>query len=366
MRDVMIIKHITKMFGVDAGIRAAKLLFSWDGGEGSGNFGHKGRPGQVGGSGGGGSGEHAPKMSASPEYQKKLDDSLAKFKNDSHGHRMVTLVNNKILPFYMMNKDRKWIDEDTMWRDHIRNAGYDIPDDMSFEDACDYAMEKYTVMEKYTNAHGERKYPEKTNEGQHDYLRTPEQRLKAVQYFTGVDKEEAQKMLEGLENHCGDAFADSEWVDKYIDANGRYEGAIYRWKGYTGKEAEEKLSQLFPGAKMENKYDSNWSFSSDPFATSVFGSLRQADYTTFCYVCDRNITGSPIGQYSVYEDEYEVVAHSKSTYTVQSIVEKEHEGHKYYEVHISEDDWQAERDLKPYDPPRESEKHDNKYDYWEL
>ena len=63
-------------------------------------------------------------------------------------------------------------------------------------------------------------------------------------------------------------------------------------------------------------------------------------------------------------DEYEVVPHSKTTWTVQSIVKKEHNGKPYYDVHISEDDWQAERGIEPYEPKRESEPHDNKYDYW--
>ena len=246
----------------------------------------------------------------------------------------------------------------------MRDNGYDIPDDMDFDTASLYAMERYTTMEKYTNAHGERKYPEKMSEGQGSYLRSREQRLKAVQYYTGVDRDEADKMLEGLEEHCGDAFADSTWVDKYIDANGRYDGKIYRWKGYTGKEAQEKLAKLYPGAKQENPYDSNWSFSSDPWATSVFGSLKNDDYTTICYVCDRNITGVPIGRFSTYEDEFEVTAHSKATYTIQSVTQKEKDGHKYWEVHMSEDDWQARDGIEPYNPPRVSEKHDNKYDYW--
>ena len=117
---------------------------------------------------------------------------------------------------------------------------------------------------------------------------------------------------------------------------------------------------------MENPHESNWSFSSDPWATSVFGSLMQDDYTTFCFVCDNNITATPISQYSVYEDEYEVVPHSKTTYTIQSVQMKEHEGHKYWEVKMSEDDWQKDRDIKPFDPPRESEKHNRKYDWWNL
>ena len=355
-------------------------LYGNDGGEGSGNFNHEGRPGLVGGSGsGGGSGGgsesgskqssvgtifHAPHMQASPEYQKELDDSLAKFKSDDHGKRVTKLVKNGILPFYMMGNKRDYFDEHDIWRMNMKNAGYDIPDDMSFEDACDYAMERYTIMEKYTNAHGKTKYPEKEPEGVYEYIRNRDNRLKAVQYFTGVDEVEANKMLEGLEGHCGDAFANSEWVDKYIDANGRYDKPIYRWKGYTGQEAIDKLKSLFPGAKMENKYDSNWSFSADPFATSVFGSLGHEGYTTFCYVCKNPRTAAPIAQYSVYEDEYEVVPHSKTTYTVQAIRQKEHEGKPYWEVEISEDDWQAKKGIEPYDPPRESEKHNKKYDWW--
>lgn len=358
----------------ESGISTILKMFGLDGGSGSGNFSHAGRPGQVGGSapagggGGGGSSEsgsesHAPAMQASPKYQKELDESLVKFREADFTERNAMLAERGILPFHIASEEEGWFGENDFWRNSMKKAGYDVGD-MDFKKAADYAMARYTLMEKYTNAHGERKYPEKVSEGMPDRLYSDRQKLKAVRYFTGVDEEEAQKMLDGIKAHCTSGQADCEWVDKYIDANGRYEGKIFRWKGYIGEEGKKKLESLVPGAKLSNPHESNWSFSSDNFATVSFGHLWSPDTTTFCYVCDRNITGAPISQYSDHGGEWEVVPHSKTTYTVQNVVEKEYQGQKYYEVHISEDDWQAERGIEPYKPQSASKKHDKNHDYW--
>lgn len=315
-----------------------------DGGPGSGNHNHAGRPGQVGGSApaeGGGGGTTKLTLTSNKmkviEIGERVNSNMVGFKKMNSHQRLEYAQKKGFMP--NLTNDPKGYEK---WYNEAKAKG------MTTHEYLNYCAERYYASQA---AHGKKEYvtPLKKVQGQESYIQQLNARVEKVMDNTGVDRDTAHAMLEGLKKHFSNGQNADPWIDRYIDADGRYEGPIYRWKAY--EEGSLKLANILdslkPGAKIGSKYDSNWSFSSDPNATSGFGSYKISDEVTILYVCDENITGAPVQCFSTYGDsECEVIPHSKTTWTIQT-VEKlpKAEGGWMYEVHMTEDDWHEERGI---------------------
>jgi len=309
-----------------------------DGGAGSGNFGHSGRPGHRGGSakrGGGSGGEGYGK--AYHEKVKAIEKKRKEFKKMSTEQKKEFGRKHGFVPSF--NDDRLG----DLWQAEADRKN------MTSKEYLEYQAARYFTTEKFRPEHGSGEYktPLKKSAPQTDEINDHGEKIKKIQQDLGVDGKTASAMAQGLNKHFGSGHAVDPWIDRYIDADSRYEGPIYRWKCYTKEEAQEKLAKMVPGAKIENTHGSNWSFSSDPEVTRDFGMYDSHSGVTFCYVCDDNKTASPVQCFSGFgEQEAEVLPHSQCTWTIQSVVPKEKEnGEIMYEIHMTEDDWHTEKNI---------------------
>lgn len=307
-----------------------------DGGSGSGNFGHAGRPGMRGGSakrGGGG---------VSKQRAKEIRQDRLNFKRLSRSDKIETLKKVGQFP------ESSNFDEETA-------QIYADRHNMSVDKWLNWRAARYYTMRKY-QPEIEYKSPLKKTEKQGHYLHSANDRLNYIKSHTGVSDGVAKKMRDGLSSHFGSATAPCEWVDKFIDSDSRYEGAIYRWKNYKGDKAKQVIAGLVPGAKVQNKHETNWSFSSDPWETRTFGNYdsyyRDEGEISVRYTCDRNITASPVQCLSSFDDdEREVIPHSKTTWTITSVEKVQMpRGGVMYDVHMVEDDWHEERGIPVWEP----------------
>ena len=318
----------------------ALKMIGLDGGAGSGNFGHSGRPGLRGGSakrGGGGSG------GVSKERAKEIKQDRANFKKLSKGEKIKFLNSVGQLP-----KSYSYFDDDVVEK-------YANKHNMSVDKYLDWRAARYFTIRKF-QPEIEYKTPMKDKEVQTKTINDISEKANYIKEHTGVNSEIAENMRKGLKAHFGSSDADCEWSDKYIDSDGRYDGAIYRWKSYRGEKAKRIVEGLVPGAKVGNSHESNWSFSSDPWATSHFGDYDDGDRTddevTIRYTCDRNITASPVQCLSIYGPaEAEVIPHSKTTWTITDVEKVQMpKGGVMYDVHMVEDDWHEERHIPVWKP----------------
>lgn len=325
-----------------------------DGGAGSGNFGHSGRPGKRGGSakrggGGGGSGGGSGESSKESESFKARSKLIQKARNDfKKKSKTEKIVFGREKGFLPPKDDH---DAFVKWKSEGDKKG------LSVDKYIDYCAARYFTIEKYKKSYipggeplyGSKEYktPMKPTKGQEKQIHDANGKIHKIQDDLGVDSRTASLMQKGLSKHFGNGAAVDPWIDRYIDADHRYEGPIYRWKGYWGDKADDVVKTLVPGAKIQNPYGSNWSFSSDPDATKEFGSWDSPTATSICYICDDNKTAAPVQCYSGYgEGECEVLPHSKTSYTIQSVEKKtKPSGGDYYEVHMTEDDWHEEQKI---------------------
>ena len=311
-------------------------MIGMDGGAGSGNFGHSGRPGKRGGSAKRGSGGGSVSKERAKEIKKDRDN----FKKLDTDAKIKTLSKLGQIAYPSL-----FSSQEALVRDYAEKHK------MSVDKYLDWRAARYFTMRKF-QPEIEYKTPLKSKEVQNNHL-DAKGRFDYIKNHTGCSNQITKKMSESLSDHFGSSNADCEWTDKFIDADGRYEGPIYRWKSYSGDKAKKVVAGLVPGAKIGNKHESNWSFSSDPWVTSHFGSYNsEMDDVSIRYTCDRNITGSPVQCLSGFgSSEAEVIPHSKTTYTITSVEKvKMPNGGTMYDVHMVEDDWHEERGIPVWKP----------------
>lgn len=347
---------IISLMRKDRDVDSVLKIMGLDGGPGSGNFAHAGRPGQVGGSakrgGGGGGASGGSSEGYNTEGYKAKVKEISKQRKDFKKKSKTEKIKFGIEKGFLPSPDNESAFNE--WKSAGQKKG------LSSDKYIDYCAARYFTIEKFKPVY-ERKTPLKSVEKQEGYINSDLTKISRIMNRNGVNQDVARRMLSGLENHFGDPEEVDPWIDKFIESDGRYEGAIYRWKTYDGTKKEEKLKELVPGAKIGNMYGSNWSFSSDPMATRGFGKYDSSYYTSFLFVVDDNKTASPVQCFSSFDsEECEVIPHSETTWTIQSVEKKtKPKGGEMYEIHMTEDDWHEEKKIPVWEPD-ESEKGEKK------
>ena len=264
-----------------------------DGGEGSGNFGHAGRPGEVGGSASNGSSENSA-------FKKEIDNL-----------REVTSSWGSNRKAYFLVREGAVSREDAT--EAVKNGTIDKYVDRyidALESNGDPTPTKplRQQVSLYNEVEHEKKHGGDYDQARKDYIKE----------WIGCDDAEAERTLKQFKTWFGGGWqhADTETIDSYIDKDGAYDGEIYRGMQFTEDEYRQFMDGMEPGAKFGMKgYNSSWTTSDEMAIAFSRGNDRSV-----LIKCVKNKTSAPVAHLST-QGEDEVVAHSKTQWTVMGVVE---------------------------------------------
>ena len=167
-----------------------------------------------------------------------------------------------------------------------------------------------------------------------------EARIGTIMKDTGMSREEAEKAHEELQTWMSSAWnmADTKTLDSYIEKAPAYDGTIYRGLLFTG-EGYDDYGQFMESIKSGIvRMNGNSSWSSDLETARRFAHPDWDDTDSVVIKCVGNKTATPIDHLSSANGgEEEVLAHSRTAWTVLNVIETEKaDGGRHAEITVIE------------------------------
>ena len=200
-------------------------------------------------------------------------------------------------------------------------AGYDEAVEAMNNKTADRLVDKYfDIMEengdptptKPLRKQIDKQMADEIRQGQHggDWQQA---RLDYIQDWAGMSPEESKRTLNQLETWFGGGWsrADTDTLDAYIDADGTYDGELYRGMHFEEDEYQQFMSGIEPGSRIKMQ-GMNSSWTTDPEVAWLFSKNGSRHVVIHCL---KNKTAAPVAHLSM-KGEDEVLAHSKAQWTV--------------------------------------------------
>lgn len=194
-------------------------------------------------------------------------------------------------------------------------------------------------------------WEEVEKEGKHggDYEQA---RKDYIKEWTGMSDEETEETYQQFKTWFSFGnwtAADTDTLDRYIDADGAYGGEIYRGMHFSEDDYAAFMKGIVPGARIGmNGHNSSWATDRETAWTFCRNGDRQVIIT-----CKNNKTSAPVDHLSTH-GENEVLAHSRTQWTVIGV----REGDRRTEITVME----AEARMSPEERDRRKAAFDSEPD----